>query len=143
MSAAVAAAAPGLLHHLIEQFLKTLRPQPGPEAAQGREVRGQLLDAQAQEPLIDQVKDGLFFHPAIRQIIEKLQKHHLEHQHRVPGVSPPIGIEVFAVLRDKTKIHHLSQVFQELGSLGQKLLLEKIAEKRTVGFALFGHGRPQ
>jgi hypothetical protein len=55
---------------------------------------------------------------------------------RVPGVSPPIGIEVFAVLRDKAKIHHLGQVFQEVGFLGQNLLIEKIAEKGTVGFAL-------
>jgi hypothetical protein len=30
-----------------------------------------------------------------------------------------------------------------VGSLGQNLLIEKIAEKGTVGFALFGHGRPQ
>jgi hypothetical protein len=37
----------------------------------------------------------------------------------------------------------LSQVFQEVGSLGQNLLIEKIAEKGTVGLALFGHGRPQ
>jgi hypothetical protein len=43
------------------------------------------------------------------------------------------------VLRDKAKIHHLSQVFQEVGSLGENLLIEKIAEKGTVGFALFGN----
>ncbi|MGO9176707.1 MAG: hypothetical protein ACLQED_11315 [Desulfobaccales bacterium] len=47
------------------------------------------------------------------------------------------------MLRDKAKIHHWSQVFQEVGSWGQNSLIEKIAEKGTVGFALFGHGRPQ
>lgn len=31
---------PGLLHHLIEQFLKACRSQVGPEAAEGREIGG-------------------------------------------------------------------------------------------------------
>jgi hypothetical protein len=39
--------------------------------------------------------------------IEKLQKHHVEDQHGVVGVSLPIGIEVFAVLPGKAKIYHL------------------------------------
>jgi len=133
---------PGLFHQLVEQSLKALRPQPGPEAAQGREIGRQLLGAQPQEPLVGQVKSGLFLHLAIRQIIEKLQKHHFEHQHRVPRFSPPINIKVFAVLRDKAKIHHLRQVFQEVGSLGQNLLIKKIAKEGAVGFALFSHGRP-
>ncbi len=33
----------------------------------------------------------------------------------------------------------MGQVFQKVGPLGQNLLIEKIAEKGTVGFALFGH----
>jgi hypothetical protein len=109
---------PGLLHHLIEPRLETLRPQALPEAAEDGVIGRQLLGAQPQEPLADQVKGGLFLHLAIRQIIEKLQKHHLEHQHRVPGVSAPIDLEVFAVLLDKPKIHHWGQVFQKVGSLG-------------------------
>jgi hypothetical protein len=137
------APARGLLHHLIEQRFKAFRPQAGPEAAEGREIGGQLLDAQAQEPLVDQIKDGLLFHLAIRQITGKLQKHHFEHQQRVPGVSPPIGIEALAVRLDKAKIHHLGQVLQKVGSLGQSLLLEKIAEEGTTGCALFGHCHPQ
>jgi hypothetical protein len=109
------APAPGSLHHLIEQRLKALCPQAAPETAQGSEVSGQLLDAQVQEPLIDQVKSGLFFHLSIRLIMEKLQKHQLEHQHWVPGVSPLIGIEALAVLLDKTKIHHMNQSLQKVG----------------------------
>ncbi len=109
---------PGLLHHLIEQRLETLRPQALPEAAEDGVIGRQLLGAQPQEPLVDQVKGGFFLHLLIRQIIEKLQKHHLEHQHRVPVVSPPIDIEVLAVLLDKPKIDHLGQVFQKVGSLG-------------------------
>jgi hypothetical protein len=33
----------------VEQFLKAFRPQAGPKAAQGREVRRQMLYAQAQK----------------------------------------------------------------------------------------------
>jgi hypothetical protein len=75
-------------------------------------------------------------------IAAPLKKNHFEHQHRVPGGSPPIGIEALAVLLDKAKIHHLGQVLQKAGALGQNLLIEKIAEEGTVGFALFGQGRP-
>ena len=32
------APAPGLLHHLIEQFLKALHPKTGPEAGERREI---------------------------------------------------------------------------------------------------------
>jgi len=42
---------PGLLHYLVEQFLKAFGPQAHPEAAEGGVVRGQLLGAQAQETL--------------------------------------------------------------------------------------------
>src|SRR5512139_3765734 len=62
------APAPGLVDHLIEQFLKAFRSQAGPEAAEGREIGGQLLDTQSQEPFIDQIKGGLFLHFTIRQI---------------------------------------------------------------------------
>jgi len=54
------APAPGLLHHLIEQFLKAFRPRASPEAAQGGKVVRQLLGTHPQEPLVDQVKGGLF-----------------------------------------------------------------------------------
>jgi hypothetical protein len=36
------------------------------------------------------------------------------------------------VLRDKAKIHHWSQVFQEVGSWGQNLLIEKIPKKEPL-----------
>jgi hypothetical protein len=58
-----------------------------------------------------------------------IQSSYFKHHHLVPGVSPPIGIEVFAGLPAKAKIRHMRQVFQEVGSLRQNLLLEKIAEK--------------
>jgi hypothetical protein len=35
------------------------------------------------------------------------------------------------VLLDKAKIHHLGQVFQEVGSLGQNLLIRENRRKRN------------
>jgi len=127
--------------HLIEQRLKAFRPQAGPEVAEGREIRGQLLDVQPQKPLVDQVKGGRLFNLAVQQIIKKLQKHLFEHQHRVPGVLPPIGITALAALLDKAKIQHLGQPLQKMGPWDKICSLEKIAEERTVGFAFWGHGR--
>jgi hypothetical protein len=46
-------------------------------------------------------------------------------------------------LRDKAKIHHLGQVFQKVESLGQNLLIKKIAKEGIVGAAFFDYGRPQ
>jgi hypothetical protein len=45
-----------------------------------------------------------------------------------------------AVVGDQGKIQPLGQVFQKVGSLGQNLLIEKIAEEGTVGFGLSGSG---
>jgi len=90
-----------------------------------------VVVAQAQEPVVDQVKGGLLFHLAIQHIIKKLQKHHVEHQHRVPGVSPPIGTEALAMLLDKAKIHHLGLVLSERGVFGTESAHRENCRKRN------------
>ena len=124
---------PGLLHHLVEEFLEPLRPQPHPEAAEGGVIRGQLLGAQTQEPLVNHVESGLFFDLPVRQVIEELQADHFEHQHRVPGVPAPIHVKVPAGLPDEAKIHGSGQVFQEVVPFRQEPFIDQIAEKGAVG----------
>jgi hypothetical protein len=48
----------------------------------------------------------------------------------IPDISTPIGIEIFVAFPAKAEIHHLRQVVQKVGSLGQNLLIGKIAKKR-------------
>lgn len=50
---------------------------------------------------------------------------------------------MFPLQNLKAKVHHLGQVFQEVGSSVQNLLIEKIAEEGTIGGAFSAPGRPQ
>lgn len=120
---------PGLLHHLVEQALEALGSQTLPEAAQGGVIGGQLLGAQAQEAFEHHVPGGLLFQLSVREVVEELQEDHFEHQHRVPGVSAPVDVEVFQGLFDKGKVHRSGQIVEEMGTPAQQLVVDEVALK--------------
>jgi hypothetical protein len=78
-----------LLHQLVEEPLKALGPQSQAEAPEGGVIQGQLLGTYAQETLEHQVPGGLLFQLPVREVIEELQKVHLEHDYRVPQSPGP------------------------------------------------------
>ena len=95
----------GLLHHLVEQALEALGPQALPKAAEHGMIGRQLLGAQTQERLEEQVPGALLLNVPVREIVEELQENHFEHEHRVPGVPTPGNVKVFQGRFDEGKVH--------------------------------------
>jgi hypothetical protein len=63
--------------------------------------------------------------------------HHADRVAAFPQKLSVMNLRVTQVLLHKAKIHRLGKVFQEVGSLGENPLLERIAEEGSVGCALY------
>ena len=128
---------PGLVHHPVEPPLKAIGPQTPAKTAQGSVAGRQLFAAQPQEPLENQGPGALFFDFPVREVIEKLQKDHFEHGHRVPGVPAPVHVKVTAGFSDKAKVYRPAQLMEKMGALPQQVVIDEVAEERTVGRPFF------
>jgi len=63
---------------------KPSAPQALPEAAEPGVIGRQFLSAQAQERLEEHVPEALLLNVPVPEVVEELQEHHFEDEHRVP-----------------------------------------------------------
>jgi len=76
----------------------------------------------------------------LRHYLEELEEHHLEHQHRVPGVPAPIHAKIFQGHLDKGEIHGPGQLVEKIGTPLQQPVINEVPEEGAVGATGLAHG---
>ncbi len=99
----------------------------------------QFLGAQAQRTLEHQIPGGPLFLLPVREVVEGLEKHHLELDDRVSGVPAPIHGEVFQDGSDKGEGYGPVEIGKKVGAPTQQLVVAEVAQEGAVSAAGLDH----